>query len=313
METLLTSSLSMADVSTMVKNQAETTRTYSMPIDCTLPIDMKNIYIAGDRYKISDWAMAQLTSKMGIPYKYFKRCHDCNKDLWQSTYRLMGEKYEGEIKFKTYNGEVVGALSPRYSEVSNVQISNVLNSVGEFEDMHIRNHRISPERLHLRFTEKKPILDDLYCGVQISNSEIGKTALSFRFFIYKQICTNGMGFNKIESNIFKKKHVGITSVDVNNIQEGLACLDDFKRLASTAIEESMKERLTDKEMNHVFDTLQARHLISKNSLESMPVEYFINRYGKTKWAVANIITELSQQFTLDTRIALEEYAGNFIA
>lgn len=313
METLSTQAISLADVNNIVHIQRGLSDTQVCDIRETTLVDMKHVYLNGKIYTTTDWAMAQLLNKLGIPYTYLKKCFSLDQRLGRSNYSIMGEKYAKPISFKIYNGEVIGALSPTYTEFANEKITDIITNIDKIQDMDIRNHRISPHRLHLRMTEKKPLFDDLYCGVQIDNSEIGKTALSFRFFVYKQLCTNGMGFTKLESNIFAKKHVGITLDDTKSIEEGLSYLKDYSDMAKRLIENSMEDTLTDKEMDTIFHSLIARHLISKKALEEISVDYFIKRYGKTRWAVANIITELSHKFTLDTRLALENYAGQLLA
>ena len=313
METLSTTSILLDDVANIVNTQTRNTRIEVADVRSVFLIDMRSVSIKGVTYSITDWAMAQLLNKLGIPYKYLQKCFKESYGLGRYNYSIMANKYAKPVKFKFYNGEIIGVLSDRYTEFSNERIVHIINNVEKLNDMDIKNHKISPQRFHIRMVEKTPILDDLYCGVQVDNSETGKTSLKFRFFVYKQLCTNGLGLTKIESNVFSKKHIGITDIDAESIEKGMEYFDNFSQLAKQTIESSMKDTLTDREMQGVFDTLIARHLLSKQALDSISLNYFVKRYGKTKWAIANIITELSQNFTLDTRLSLEDYAGKLLA
>ena len=313
MEILSTLPITMNEVSDKVKKQSDTTYSVDIETQYLNLLDMETISIYGIPYSISNWAMAQLCNKFALPYTYLKKCYTKDYELAKINFERWATLCNRQVKFRIYNNKIVGAVSDKYTFMTNNELLNSLNEVDDLTGMTIRNHIITPERLHIRFTEDKPILDDLYCGISVDNSETGKSSLCLKFFVYKQLCTNGLILRRLESNIFVKKHLGYTNETVESIKKGLYNLPTFKETAKQLIEESMTDTLTQREMTDTFNNLIARHLLSQQAIDSTSIDYFIQRYGRTRWALANIITELSQKFTLDTRLTLEDCAGQLIS
>ena len=64
--------------------------------------------------------------------------------------------------------------------------------------------------------------EDLFAGITLDSSDVGRSGLSVRFFIWKQVCTNGLVISKSAANLFRQKHIGITHEDfATGLKEGL--------------------------------------------------------------------------------------------
>lgn len=55
------------------------------------------------------------------------------------------------------------------------------------------------------------------------------------------------------------------------------------------------------------------HYITEQEVKEGYIDLMFEKYGRTQWGLINILTELSQKFTLDKRIEIETFAGNLIA
>lgn len=270
---------------------------------------------------LSEHSFNQLSTKLGIPIRYLKKCllfeHSelvgDNINDWISTYKK-------DLFIREYLGEIRGILSQKYSVLDT---PDILKIAGEelINDYVIKGSFISPERLHLRAVMPEPVFpdDDLYFGVTIDSSDVGRSVLSVKFLIYKEVCTNGMIVAEDSGVLYKQRHIGLESIDFEReLREGIKKLPMVSEKYRSNIEQKKKLPLKyaldlanlKGDKKYYYD-MQKIGINEKNS-DTM-IEFMREKYDNSVWGLSSSISEISQLFSLEKRIVLEEYAGKLIA
>ena len=265
--------------------------------------------------ELSQLAQGELCGKLRIPGKYFSRlvaekrnavaAENINTWLTDDKRKIMLREYDGHIR---------GVLSGSYAKFD---APDILRSVKDvFGDAHfnLKGSFINEERLHVRLVESEmlPIEgEDLYAGITIDSSDIGRSGLYASFLIYKQVCTNGLKIAKSHAEIFRQKHIGITSEEFKaGLEDGFKLFNNLKDEVTVMIEETRKVPLP-KDIEDLQKKLKERTLLADDDIEEI-FDLMTSKYQVNQWGLINGITEVAQKFTLDRRIALEEAAGELL-
>lgn len=302
-------------------------------IDCYLD-EFNRIHVMFDdtnkgliNKSLTRYSFGQLCAKVGVPYRYLDKCISLSSDnpkygdLAIQNLSTFLENYNKSFLIRAYEDHVRGVVSGRFMTLDAPDILTVLGEVIDESQYATKGYFLSPERFHARIVQKTMMSvkgEDLFAGIQVDSSDVGRSVLSVRFFIYKQVCANGMCIEKAGGILFKQKHIGIN-------------LKDFR----DSFRESMKEipRLVIEFEQHIRDTMKSGNLISKDAGEE-EVKAFLNqventigvspnhaqqvldlmrtKYSLNKWGYINSITELSQKFSLEKRLQLERDMGNLL-
>lgn len=274
------------------------------------------------RSGISDYAMSQLCNKAGIPYQYMKRCLSTERfGLAEHNINSWVDTYDKDFFVREYNSEIRGILSPRYSVFDTHEILGVMGDVFPIDDYTIRGYFLSPERFHIRFVSPTPLNipnEDLFPGISIDSSDVGRSHLRVNFFIWKQVCTNGMIVPKKFGMLYTKRHMGIES---NDFREELKhSLDSVEPLIAKVTESIMNtatfslaktfndKDLLDKLIKDVMNTTGMKENGVNKVIDLMQSEV----YPMNRWGLINSITEVAQDYTLERRIDIERVAGELL-
>lgn len=280
----------------------------------TMGQDMHMLF--GDKNIVmSDFARGELCGKLSIPSRYITRCIESNNTMLAAenmNYWLQNDKRN--LLIRNYDGACRGVLSGSYSAYDAPEILTTLAEVFDPATFVLKGSFINEERLHLRMIDKN-LLDiedeDLYAGITLDSSDIGRSGLSVKFFIWKQVCTNGLVIAKSAAKMFRQKHIGITHDDfAEGLQGGLKKFDDLKEKIAESIRETSKIP-ADKDLESLIEEIKNTTNLSDQAAEKV-VELMEVKYAPTRWGLINGITEVAQDFTLETRLRLEEIAGNML-
>ena len=266
--------------------------------------------------QLSPLATGHLCGKLNIPSRYFNRLVDSgnnflaadNVNCW-----LNGDKRT--FFLRGYEDHIRGVLSGSYSVYDAPEILTTVKEVFNPEGFVLKGSFINEERLHLRLIENQ-MLDidgeDLYAGITLDSSDVGRSGLNVRFFIWKRICTNGLVIAKSNGRLFRQKHVGITHDDFAiGLEEGLGRFYEIKEAIAESIRETSKIPMN-KDINDLVEEIKEKTNLSDQAAEKV-IELMEVKYAPTRWGLINGITEVAQDFTLETRIQLEEIAGSMLA
>lgn len=267
---------------------------------------------------LSDLATGHLCGKLQIPSRYFNRLVDSHKgalaaeniNTW-----LGDENDKRKFMLREYDGHIRGVLSGSYSKYDAPEILTSVKEVFGDERFVLKGSFINEERLHARFVDKEllPISgEDLYAGITVDSSDVGRSGLAVKFFIYKQVCTNGLTVSKSSAKIFTQKHIGLEYEDFKaNLESGLAIFDDVKDQVVDMIKKTSQIPLTS-DIDELTEKVKAQTKLSNDDIDEV-YSLMASKYEQNQWGLINGITEVAQKFGLERRLELETIAGNMLA
>ena len=142
-----------------------------------------------ERYPMSRYALSQLGSKIGVPANYLQKCIDSGRiDLASDNVNSWLEDYGKDLFIREYNGHIRGILSSKYSVCDTPDILKVLQDTVDLNTYKVKGSFLNEERLHLRLVGKEMLPidgEDLFPGIFIDSSDIGRSILTVKFGIYK--------------------------------------------------------------------------------------------------------------------------------
>lgn len=138
-----------------------------------------------------------------------------------------------------------------------------------------------------------------------------------QFFLYKQVCTNGLMVSRGDGLIFQQRHINISKDEFSKgLITGMSVIPklipDIERSINICMKKSMPYELITANGVQVFiNDLKIHAGLSED--DSLKVaELMSTKYGDTQWSLINSLTEVSQQFTLEKRLTVERFAGNLL-
>lgn len=271
-----------------------------------------NIAFDNMRMPMSAFASSGLCGKLKVPTVYFNRCAAANKELAAMNINNWLTDDSRDFMLRTYNGRIRGCLSSSYSKFDAPELLRAVDESLGFDNYNLKGSFINEERLHIRMVEKEmlPIAsEDLFAGITIDSSDIGRSGLYVKFIIYKQVCTNGLILPKSSGELFRQKHIGITSEEFkDNLLEGLTKFNEIKDNSIKLIERN-KEIPTGDE---ILDEIKEKTKLTDDVIETV-IAMVDSSYDRSRWGIINGITEVAQNYSLERRLQLEAIAGEMLA
>lgn len=278
----------------------------------------------------TEHSFGQMCGKIGVPVKYIDKCITTGYDsLAQENLNTWVNNYNKDLLLRVYKDKIRGVLSNKYGILDSPDILQVIDTATRGLGLKVKGYYLSEERFHARLIQQETMKingEDLFAGIQIDSSDVGRSALNVNFFIYKQVCTNGLAIAKGKGNMFKQKHFNI-------------CTEDFREQLSLSLK-SLPELITeyehiirqsaiqynlfgtaycsisqedyDKSIKNFIDKIRLKTGLSEEGAKKVS-DLSMNKYGTHDWGVINSLTEVAQDYTLERRIALERIAGDFLS
>jgi hypothetical protein len=268
---------------------------------------------------ITDNAFSQLCTRMGVPPKYIKKCFAAGKsDLAIENFRAWESDNAGNMLIREYNGVARAVLSDSYAPFDNYRVLRALNYTMDTKRFIPTQVYMSEDKLHIRFVDYQqlPISDGtgapLYAGVILSSNSVGEGSLSLKFFIYRSVCRNGMAISSMGGTLFRQHHIGekMTDSKIAVFNRAFMDIDRLTDMAITLVKENSGRYLKDYEFEMYLEKARREMKLSEKSMDKLKLLVGDGgTYEPTKWGFINGITELAQDFTLDTRYEMENWAG----
>lgn len=281
-------------------------------------------FIAEDQevrnFHISKYALGQLGSKIGVPARYLDKCVQSGRiDLAQDNVNSWLEEFNKDLFIREYNGGIRGILSNKYSVCDSHEILEVVNDAVDLSNYKIKGSYLNEERLHVRLISKEMLPidgEDLFAGLFLDSSDVGRNILTVKFGIYKQVCTNGLVIARAGGTLFEQKHIGISAEEFH---EGLVkSLSNVDLLTENAVEWVRKAQHKDNhwssaskyedDINEFVAYIRQKTNLSDESSRKV-IDLMNTKYTDSRWGLINGITEVAQDFTLERRLELERIAG----
>lgn len=267
---------------------------------------------------LSRYALSQLGSKIGVPARYLEKCVASGRiSLAQDNVNSWLSDYNKNLFIREYKGRVRAVLSDRYSVCDSHEILDVVDSVVDLKRFKVKGYFLNEERMHVRLVGKDmlPIPgEDLFAGLFIDSSDVGRNILIVRFGIYKQVCTNGLVIAKAGGTLFTQKHIGISAEEFHDgLYNSLTVIDELTENAVefVNIAKSKSCKLDLEDMERFVANIRQTTSLPEESANKV-ISLMQTKYDDSHWGLINSITEVAQDFTLEKRLELEEIAGNIL-
>lgn len=275
---------------------------------------------------ISPFAMSQLCTKVGVPSQYIEKCIKSGRiDLAQDNIQSWLTDYKGSMFIRECDGKIRGVLSQKFATCDTPEILEVINETFPTQNFVVRGYYLSPERFHLRVTERTPLKlpdEDLFGGFTVNSSDVGRSQLRVNYFLFKQVCTNGLCLPKGQGDLFQQKHIGITPEALRKgLSKNLELVPKISKEFVARVERARNsgEVITDfdndDEIEKIISKLkvvkineeQAAKVIDLFKFRLYEAEDF--KYENNNWGLVNAVTEYSKNLTLERRVEVENNAG----
>lgn len=275
-------------------------------------------------FDLSSFSLTQLGIKLGVPARYIEKCIRSGRiDLAQDNVNSWLEDYNKDLFIREYGGRIRGILSSRYSVCDTPDILKAIKNSVDTDKYKVKGSYLDEERFHLRMVsnEMLPIEgEDLFAGLFLDSSDVGRSTLILKFGIWKQVCTNGLTICKAGGTLYQQKHIGITPDEF--YESIVASLKNINVLANHAVEWitfarqrpnniGYKKNCTKEEMEQFVERIKTSALIPREASEKV-ITLMNEKYGNSQWGYVNSLTEVAQDFTLEKRIDIEDYAGRIL-
>lgn len=276
-----------------------------------------------EEFPLNKYSLSQLGTKIGVPASYLQKCIDNGRcDLAADNVNSWVEDYDKDLFIREYDGHVRGILSSRYAACDTPDILKVLKDTVDLNNYKVKGSFLNEERLHLRLVGKEMLPidgEDLFPGLFIDSSDVGKSVLTVQFGIYKQVCTNGLVVSQGGGTLFEQKHIGIKLEDFHNdLFNSLKLVDSLCEHSMQLIESCRKKsgkykvsRMSEEDFDAFIAQIQGQTKLSRESSGKV-IDLMREKYGDSKWGLINSITEVAQDFTLERRLELEKIAGRML-
>lgn len=284
-------------------------------------------FIAEDQeirdFQISRYALGQLGSKIGVPARYLEKCVNSGRiELAQDNVNSWLNDYDKDLFIREYRGGIRGVLSTKYSVCDTPEILEVLDNSLDLDEYNIKGSFLTPERFHLRIAQKQRMKvegEDIFAGLTIDSSDVGRSTLNVSFLVYKQVCTNGLILSKGRTQLFSQKHIGITAEEFRSGFE--SSLDIIPEIVAGVEKQIERTRLgdtynffahTNDELEELVKQIRLGTQLSETNANKVIEIMKSKKYDLNRWGYINALTEVAQELTLERRIALEKYAGSLL-
>jgi len=282
-----------------------------LSINEDLQLDLGN----GNAINMSNLATSHLCGKLGVPSRYYtKMVETGHSDLARENLNAWFPDDKRTFFVRQYEDHARGILSGSYSQFDTPEILKEVAEVFDPKTFDLKGSFLSEERLHLRLVQKEMLPidgEDLFAGISLDSSDVGRCGLYVRFFVWKQVCTNGLIIAKSSAKLFTQKHIGITSEDFREgLRAGLENIEEVKRVVTDQIIATGKIPMKT-DMEELIKDIKTATLLSDDMAQKV-IDIATAKYASTNWGIINGITEVAQDFSLERRLQLEEAAATML-
>jgi len=286
-----------------------------------------------ESFTLTDYALGQMSTDLGIPKRYFDRMRTDAPGLFQTNVhhwfanepnRRMVRGLKDESPAETMTGRAW--LSDRYRRLDNIEIARKL--LPEFENLgtpvEFHNAAITDTKFYLRAVFPRiqgevKVGDVVQWGCQIRNSEVGAGTFAIENFLLRLVCTNGMVVTKVTSS----RHVGRRIEDLGVLSDEALRADDKAfwlaardllraSLSETAFESVIASLKETTEGAEITRPLAATERLAKTlELTEAEREDVLARLtlggDMSRWGALNAVTAAAKHTeTFDRQVEMEE-------
>lgn len=272
---------------------------------------------------ITSYAFQQLCTRMGIPSQYLIKCQEAGKkQLVLDNFKAWSEDYNGTLQIMSNGSENTtrAVMTDGYERYDYRKILTNVRSTINLDKWTLVQSHLSEDMMVLRFVDaSSPYYTDNnsqnYVMITLRTSDVGRAGLKIVLSSYRRVCSNGMIINnKRDGVLYSQPHAGKEMRDSKIVAFNRAFIkaENYGSAFAKGIENCRKEVLTTNEFDLWVEKAKRDMHLSKDSTEKL-TDIVRNNYDRSIWGVTNGVTELAQEFTLDTRLDMEKWAGDVFA
>jgi len=210
-----------------------------------------------------------------------------------------------------------GVLSSRYARLDHDLLLDCLTPLLP-QGFAVDWFALDDAGLHLRLVDPRATRsalagDDLFCGIHLANSEVGRRAVTVDALVYRLVCQNGLIRRVKGRSLMHQRHVHLAAPRFKEALEGavLGALDEAGRFVEQI---RTAARTPVPNLQAVLASLGRQEALSKSFLDA--VEQSLKSESicqqETVWGLANGLTQAGQALPPDERYAVEALAGRLI-
>ena len=164
---------------------------YKVAADAIRMDHLLNLNFEDKSLPLSSLATGHLCGKLNVPSRYFSRLVDAHQNVLAAANIncwLTGDKRT--FFLRGYGDHIRGVLSGSYSVYDAPEILTTVKEVFDPENFVLKGSFINEERLHLRLIETEMMDiegEDLFAGITLDSSDVGRSGLQVKFFIWKRV------------------------------------------------------------------------------------------------------------------------------
>lgn len=266
----------------------------------------------GESHGLIQNGMSSYLGRLDIPTGFFKKCDGDNKRSLLGQFHP--EKGGQEVLLRKLDNDIRFIASSKYSCFDD---KDIMKSLKETKmDLVIKEFHQDDGHTVLRATTPEPInipnSRPFYPGIQIVNSEIGNSSVKVQYFLFEEVCTNGMVAARGDFPMFSMRHIGRKNHQKlsDAVNAKLLGLPNFAEMCETAL-----VTLNGMSSEEMISNISRNEDIPKGIKAAIP-EFLPNYQADNENAsgldVVSAMTESIQRYGWDDRLNLERVAGNYL-
>jgi hypothetical protein len=277
------------------------------------------------------WATTQICQRLGIPTAYFRKCPPKLQDAQFNYWVAQGQGSDGSPVptdgtetetpscwlLRARGDKLRGVLSDKYAHLDNTA---VLESLATQLDarFQVGLFALTEESMHLRLVDpnlSREVLrnDRLMVGIHLSNSEVGKRAVTVDAMVFRLVCTNGLIRLVNGKSLLHQRHISLAHA---RFEAALAqAIADAMTTAAGFIEQlAWSTRQPVKDVETAITTLSKQWELSQQIQELVKFALVGESAGQqeTLYGLVNALTNAAQRLSIDDRYHLEMLAGRLL-
>ena len=306
---------SIGELVAQIKNEKALTRDFIVPTqELHITAEENPMLVmqnkgAIETFDINENAHQQMASHLGIPYKYYQRMRADYPELLAENVNGWFAKEPEQRMLRTLGGTARAFLSNKYRRIDNLELMQAVYPVlQEMEGVEVKSCEVTPNHLYLQVVSNKVQTevakgDIVQAGFIISNSEIGRGAVSVQPLVYRLVCTNGM---IAKENSHKRYHTG-KQIDIDDnyelFSDNTKILDDMADFAK--VQEIVRMAVDETKFNQQVIAMQKAIGIPINPMVITPV---VEELGKV-----HMLSKNEQEMVVQNFLLGDNYDGGHIA
>jgi hypothetical protein len=291
-----------------------------------------HVAVGSDRYTPTDFALSQIAGRAGIPLPYLRDLTATTATPWQRelAIEILRQHHghgDGRVLIRSVSGQLRGWLSDRYRRLDSRPLVDALAEAAQRAgaipiDAVGTETRVALKVVVPEIIEPIPGEFVVYGG-EWSNSDFGNGTHSFRLFVLRVACLNGM----TTENVLKQVHLGTRLTDDIEFSDRTHRLDTAA--SASALRDIVRGSLSQRGRDRMMATIQAAHeramtvnqlsnttrtlpkSVRKAIVDAFTSEDVINLpAGRTAWRASNAVSWIARHTeSAELRLDLERTAG----